>query len=69
MIKYPFKVFQNEVDVHVFWVTKSIMLKGCIGQGDDIEEAGSELEEKEEVWLETAKETGILIPDVPAIVS
>ena len=34
MIKYPFKVFQTEVEGHVFWVAKSIYLKGCVGQGD-----------------------------------
>lgn len=66
MIKYPFKVFQNEVDGHVFWVAKSIMLKGCVGQGDDIAEAVSELEENEIAWLETAEETGIPIPDIPS---
>ena len=62
MIKYPFKVFQTEVEGHVFWVAKSIYLKGCVGQGDVQEDAIMELEENEKAWLETAEETGILIP-------
>ncbi len=66
MIKYPFKVFQSEADGHTFWVAKSIILKGCIGQGDNIQEAVSELEENEKAWMETAKETGIPIPEVPS---
>ena len=39
MIKYPFKVFQTEIDGHVFWIAKSNYLKGCVGQGDLQEEA------------------------------
>ena len=35
MVKYPFVVFQTEVDGHVFWIAKSTYLKGCVGQGDE----------------------------------
>lgn len=65
MVKYPFKVFQTEVEKHVFWVAKSIYLKGCVGQGDDQSDAIAELEENEKAWIETAKEVGIPVPDVP----
>ncbi len=65
MIKYPFNVFQTENDGHVFWVAKSILLKGCVGQGDNPNEAVSELEENEKAWLETAKDEGIPIPEIP----
>ncbi len=65
MIKYPFKVFQTEVEGHVFWVAKSIYLKGCVGQGDEQSEAIAELEENEKAWLETAAEVGIPIPEIP----
>ena len=65
MIKYPFEVFQTEVEGHVFWVAKSTHLKGCVGQGDDLSEAIAELEENEEAWLETANQIGIKIPEVP----
>ncbi len=65
MIKYPFKVFQTEMDGHIFWIAKSNYLKGCVGQGDLQEEAIKELEENEAAWLETAEEAGIPIPPIP----
>ncbi|HAF25974.1 MAG TPA: toxin-antitoxin system HicB family antitoxin [Lachnospiraceae bacterium] len=64
MIKYPFKVFQTEVEGRVFWIAKSSYLKGCVGQGDDISEALSEFEENEKAWLETAEEEGIPLPKI-----
>ena len=63
-MKYPFKVYQTESEGHMFWVAKSSSLKGCVGQGDLMSEAIAELEENEEAWLETAKETGIPIPKI-----
>ena len=60
MIKYPFKVFQTEMDGHIFWIAKSNYLKGCVGQGDLQEEAIKELEENEAAWLETAEEAAFL---------
>jgi predicted HicB family RNase H-like nuclease len=64
MIKYPFKVYQTESDGHIYWVAKSTSLKGCVGQGDQIDEALSELEQNEDAWLETAEEVGIPIPEI-----
>lgn len=64
-MKYPFRVFQCNVENHVFWIAKSQMLKGCVGQGDTQQEALKELEDNEQAWLETAVEEGIPIPDVP----
>ena len=64
MISYPFKVFQTEIDNEVFWVAKSTCLKGCIGQGANIDEALKELEENELAWIETAKQVGIPIPEI-----
>ena len=64
MIKYPFKVYQAENEGHIFWIAKSTGLKGCVGQGDLLVDAISELEENEQAWLETAKETGIPIPEI-----
>ena len=63
-MKYPFSVAQMQNEGHVYWVAKSSQLDGCIGQGETAEEALTELAENEEVWLETAKEFGIPIPDV-----
>lgn len=62
---YPFQVYQSKVEDHVFWVAKSSLLKGCVGQGEDLQEAISELEINEQEWVETAKKTGIPIPEVP----
>ena len=64
---YPFSVFQNEVENHFFWVAKSSSLKGCVGQGDNPEEAIAELADNEKEWLESAKEFGIPIPEVPVL--
>ncbi len=64
-MNYPFKVYQTQVENHVFWIAECRCLKGCVGQGDTIDEAISELEENETVWLETAKECGIDIPSIP----
>ncbi len=64
-MKYPFKVYQTQVENHVFWIAECPSLKGCVGQGDTIDKAISELEENETIWLETANECGIAIPSVP----
>ena len=64
-MKYPFTVFQMENEGQIFWVAKSIYLKGCVGQGETQEEAISELRDNEVAWLETAEEIGIAIPEIP----
>jgi predicted RNase H-like HicB family nuclease len=61
-MKYPFSAYKMKVDNHVFWVTESDLLKGCVAQGDTILEAVIELEENEIEWLKTAKMYGIKIP-------
>lgn len=63
-MKYPFNLFQLQVEQHLFWVAKSTQLNGCIGQGDSVEDAINELAKNEEAWLETAKQTGLTIPNV-----
>ena len=64
-MKYPFRVFQTNVNQHTFWVAQSQSLKGCVGQGETPDEAINELAQNEEEWLNTAIECGIVIPDVP----
>lgn len=64
-MKYPFSVVRTKCDGHVFWVAKSTALKGCVGQGDTLDDAVNELASNEEVWLETAKDFGIDIPAIP----
>lgn len=64
-MKYPFNVFQTQVDDHVFWVAKSTTLKGCVGQGETAQEAVDELASNEIEWIVTAEEVGTSIPIVP----
>ena len=64
---YPFKVNIQECEGHIYWVAKSTLLKGCIGQGDNPEDAIAELADNEKEWLETAKEFGIPIPEIPVM--
>lgn len=63
-MKYPCRIFQAEVDGHIFWVAESECLIGCVGQGDTSEAAMSALEENEREWLETASELHIPIPSM-----
>ena len=65
MMKYPYRVFQTCVEEHYFWVAECPILKGCVGQGDTLEEALAELEANEQSWLELAEEYGLEIPAVP----
>lgn len=63
-MKYGFNVYMMKVDDHEFWVAESKDLKGCVGQGDTIEEAVAELSVNEEEWLKTAAELNMRIPEV-----
>lgn len=63
-MKYEFEVYQMEVEEHLFWVAKSKVLKGCVGQGETVDDAIKELESNELEWLETAKEFDIPIPPI-----
>ncbi len=64
-MKYPFRVYKTQVDAHVFWVAECPALKGCVGQGDTLEDAVAELASNEKDWLDVAQECGIEIPPVP----
>lgn len=62
-MKYGFKVYKTEVEDHVFWVAESKDLKGCVGQGESLEEAVKELADNENQWIDAAREYGIKIPE------
>ena len=64
-MKYPFNVYFTQVEGHQFYIAECKILKGCVGQGDTIQEAIAELNLNEEEWLKTAKEYGISIPEIP----
>jgi len=61
-MQYHFYTYKDEVEGHTFWVAKSAVLKGCVGQGDTLDDAISELAVNENDWLEEAEEFGIAIP-------
>lgn len=61
-MKYEFNVFQTEANGNIYWVAKSKILKGCVGQGETAEEAILELNQNEKEWLLTAKQFNIPIP-------
>lgn len=61
-MKHPFVIYQKQYGGELVWVGESLTLKGCVSQGDTIDEAFSELESNEQVWLEFAPEVGIEIP-------
>lgn len=67
-MKYGFITKLVDFDGEKVWVAESTDLKGCIGQGDNIEDAISELAENEAYWLEIAEKRGMDIPQ-PSIVT
>lgn len=50
-----------------YWFAQIPLLKGCMTQGDNREEALTMLDEAKVLWLETALEEGIPIPE-PTVV-
>jgi antitoxin HicB len=46
-----------------YWFASIPLLKGCITQGESREDALQMLDEAKELWLETALEEGIPIPE------
>ncbi len=46
------------------YVAEVPALKGCLAQGETLFETLEELEIVAELWLETAKKSGQLLPDV-----
>ena len=61
-MKYGFRAYKTQVGEHVFWAAESKDLKGCVGQGDTLDEALDELSINEDEWLEAAEKYGIDIP-------
>lgn len=57
---FAFCAYKMKVDAHVFWVAKSMELKGCVGQGDSLYEAIAELENNEKEWISAAEAYDIM---------
>lgn len=51
-------------DEEGYWFAQIPLLKGCMTQGDNREEALAMIDEAKELWLETALDEGIPIPPV-----
>lgn len=64
-MRYPYTVYQTQVEEHFFWIAECPILKGCVGQGETLEDAVKELEINEQEWLDTAVEFSIEIPPIP----
>jgi len=46
-----------------YWFAQIPVLKGCMTQGDSREDVLAMIDEAKELWLETALEEGIAIPE------
>ena len=60
-LKYPFVTYPA---VEGGYVAEIPSLKGCIAQGETLDEALNELEIVESLWFETAKKPGIKYPTI-----
>ncbi|MBQ0041136.1 MAG: type II toxin-antitoxin system HicB family antitoxin [Clostridiales bacterium] len=62
-MKYPYFTYQLETADGYVWAAESLVLNGCVAQGQNVEVAVRELETNEATWLDAAKEHGVAIPD------
>ncbi len=60
-VKYPFVIYP---DAEGGYVAEIPALKGCLAQGETLSETLEELETVESLWLETALQTGMKLPQV-----
>lgn len=56
-------------DEHGVWFAAIPLLKGCMTQGDSREEALAMIDEAKALWLETALEEGIPIPEPTGVLA
>ncbi|NOT48142.1 MAG: type II toxin-antitoxin system HicB family antitoxin [Acidobacteria bacterium] len=60
-VKYPFVIYPAQEGGYVAEIPA---LKGCLAQGDTLNETLEELETVETLWLETAVKAGLRLPKV-----
>lgn len=65
-LPYAIELIPDEDGV---WFAQIPLLKGCMTQGDSREEAPEMIDEAKILWLETALEENIEIPEPQAITS
>jgi predicted RNase H-like HicB family nuclease len=61
MMPYPINLFWSEEDGQ--WMAVAPDLEGCSASGDTPEEAAREIQTAMELWLESAREHGDLLPE------
>ena len=62
-VKYPFVIYPAEEGGYMGEIPA---LRGCLAQGDSLSETLEELETVENLWLETAMQSGIRLPKIDA---
>ncbi len=65
-IKYPIILYPSDEGGYVAEVPT---LKGCLAQGETIQECLSELEAVITLWLDTARKNNLSIPSADSIIS
>ncbi len=60
-VKYPSVIYPA---VEGGYVAEIPALKGCLAQGETLNETLEELETVENLWLETTQQTGLELPQV-----
>ncbi len=60
-VKYPFVIYPVSEGGYVAEIPA---LKGCLAQGETLDETLDELETVEDLWLETARESGLELPTI-----
>jgi antitoxin HicB len=63
-LPYPIELIPDEDG---FWFAQIPLLEGCMTQGETREAALAMLDEAKELWLETALDENIAIPEPRAI--
>ena len=62
-VKYPFVIYPASEGGYVAEIPA---LKGCLAQGETLDETLDELETVENLWLTTAEQAGVAFPAVAA---
>jgi antitoxin HicB len=61
-LSLPYSI-ELTLDEDGYWFVQIPLLKGCMTQGESRAEALQMIDEAKELWLETALEQGIAIPE------
>lgn len=62
-LPYTIEVIRDDDEEESGWVARVIELPGCLTQADTFEELGEMIEDAMRLWIETALEDGVEIPE------